>query len=169
MRGMMGALAGVLFLSGCGLYAEKKIYDYRNAASSIQLGQSQSAVLAKLEPIRRSTPSAYVREPDTFIGQNGKTVLVYYIVSDRISDGIQTDDEYTPYIFVDGRLVAIGWAALGGPKTAAQPRSAASAQASNAWLIQQGQQLMNSSRTAPPPPVNCTTIRQGAFLNTTCR
>ena len=28
-----------------------------------------------------------------------------------------TDDEFTPYIFEDGKLIAIGWHILGGPKT----------------------------------------------------
>ncbi len=48
-------------------------------------------------------------------------VEVYCFRSSQQPDGITTDDEFTPYIFHDGKLVAIGWTTLGGPKTQAQP------------------------------------------------
>jgi len=35
-------------------------------------------------------------------------------------DGMKTDDEFTPYLFIDGRLVGVGWAIVGGPRTKGQ-------------------------------------------------
>jgi len=46
-------------------------------------------------------------------------VEILYYRSGWQRDGIVTDDEFTPYIFNDGVLVAIGWTTLGGPKTQA--------------------------------------------------
>jgi hypothetical protein len=37
--------------------------------------------------------------------------------------GFVTDDEFTPYIFNDGKLVAVGWQTLGGIKSQGQARS----------------------------------------------
>ena len=49
--------------------------------------------------------------------KEGRAVEIYYFRSSRIPDGALTDDEVTPYVFVDGSLVSVGWAALGGPRT----------------------------------------------------
>ena len=38
----------------------------------------------------------------------------------RQPDGLTTDDEFTPYIFNNGKLVGIGWHLIGGPKTQGQ-------------------------------------------------
>jgi len=43
--------------------------------------------------------------------------------SARQPDGLTTDDEFTPYIFNDERLVRIGWQVLGGPKALGQATS----------------------------------------------
>ena len=40
--------------------------------------------------------------------------------SARIPDGKANDDEFTPYTFIDGKLAAVGWHALGGPRTAGE-------------------------------------------------
>ena len=39
------------------------------------------------------------------------------------ADGLTTDDEFTPYIFNNGKLVGIGWQVLGGPKSQGQATS----------------------------------------------
>ena len=61
------------------------------------------------------------RPSEAFI-KDGKKVEILYYRSAWTSDGLMTDDEYTPtpYVFENGRLVAIGWTTLGGPKNVAQ-------------------------------------------------
>ena len=49
-------------------------------------------------------------------------IEILYFRSGWQSDGITTDDEFTPYVFNDDVLVAIGWATLDGPKTQGQSR-----------------------------------------------
>jgi hypothetical protein len=55
--------------------------------------------------------------------------------SARQPDGLTTDDEFTPYIFNDGRLVGIGWQVLGGPKTQGQATSDTYIQNTNTTIV----------------------------------
>jgi hypothetical protein len=52
--------------------------------------------------------------------KDGTLVEILYFRSGWQPDGLTTDDEFTPYLFNDGELVAVGWAILGGPKTQGQ-------------------------------------------------
>ena len=51
---------------------------------------------------------------------NGNLVEIYFFRSAWQSDGLTTDDEFTPYVFKDGKLVAIGWTSIGGIKSQGQ-------------------------------------------------
>jgi hypothetical protein len=57
------------------------------------------------------------RKPSQAFQQDGKLVEIFYFRTQRIPDGMTTDDEFTPYIFIDGKLQGIGWTALGIPIT----------------------------------------------------
>ena len=129
------------------MVAQHKISQYHDISSSIQLGDSRGKVLSVLGPIQRSTPSIYQRAPDQFMSADGKRVYVYYIASNRIPDGRSTDDEFTPYVFVEGRLVAIGWQALGGPKSRGSARRGGSgSNDASRMLMQQGRELMRQGQ-----------------------
>jgi len=52
--------------------------------------------------------------------KEGVLVEILYFRSGWQSDGLTTDDEFTPYLFNDGKLVAVGWAVLGGAKSHGQ-------------------------------------------------
>lgn len=120
---MSRLLAGgllIVVLSGCALQLAKSAMDHETVRNQVQLGDSQERVLALLEPIERDIPPMYKRAPDEFlIGKD--RVLVYYARSALHQDGLVTDDEFTPYVFRNGVLVAKGWAALGGPRSHAAP------------------------------------------------
>jgi len=47
-------------------------------------------------------------------------VEIYFMRSGWQPDGLTTDDEFTPYIFHDGKLVGIGWSMIGGSKSQGQ-------------------------------------------------
>ena len=49
--------------------------------------------------------------------QNNKEIQIHYCRTSWIPDNQFTDDEYTPVIFENGILIAVGWDRLGGPKT----------------------------------------------------
>jgi len=97
------------------------IHAYTHQAPRIELGQSMEKVLGILQPTQANLPAKFSKPPETFV-ENGKTKKIYFFRSRSFADGLVTDDEFTPYVFEDGVLVAIGWTAIGGPKTQAQSR-----------------------------------------------
>jgi hypothetical protein len=120
MRKMIFTLVGILGLSACaGTSIDRCIYRYNAAASQIQLGDAKATVLAALEPTQQGLGGSERKPSDSYLDA-GATVEIVYYRSGRQPDGLTTDDEFTPYVFRNGRLVAIGWAALGGPKTHGQ-------------------------------------------------
>ncbi len=116
-------LLAVLVLSACSntqsiSYA---IDAYEARLGEVTLGQSKAEVLGKLEPTQASLAPRYKKPHEQYV-EDDKLVEIYFYRSRSFSDGLVTDDEFTPYVFEDGVLVAIGWTAIGGPKTQAQPR-----------------------------------------------
>ena len=111
-----------LALAGCvtnGIYSS--IDAYERVRDSVELGQDKDDVLAVLLPGQRALEPRFAKAPEQY-QRDGKHVEVYFLRSQSFNDGIVTDDEFTPYVFEDGVLVAIGWTAIGGPKTQAQAR-----------------------------------------------
>ena len=93
--------------------------EHNKAARNVSLGDPKSRVLAILEPTQQLVGARYSKEPDKYL-QDGKRIEIYYMRSGRQADGLTTDDEFTPYVFQDDVLIAIGWAALGGAKSHGQ-------------------------------------------------
>jgi hypothetical protein len=54
---------------------------------------------------------AQIKQPDRYV-KDGVNVEIIYFRSGWQSDGLTTDDEFTPYLFNDGKLVAISTATL---------------------------------------------------------
>jgi hypothetical protein len=104
---------------------DQSINVYFEAAKQIELGQPKEKVLSILEPTQSALHSRERKQPDKYI-RDGAQVEIHYFRSARQPDGFTTDDEFTPYMFNEGRLVAIGWAALGGPFSNARSPSGAS-------------------------------------------
>ena len=111
---LLGACAGPGTISGA-------IRAYEAVAPQVALGQSKAEVLAILQPTQAELSSRQTKPSESFMEEE---VLkeVYFFRSRSFNDGLVTDDEFTPYVFEDGVLVAIGWTAIGGPKTQAQQR-----------------------------------------------
>ena len=100
---------------------QQTIGAYDAARGEISLGQSKQDVLSVLLPTQSALGGQFAKTPETYI-EDGKTIEIYFMRSRSFNDGIVTDDEFTPYVFEDDALVAIGWTAIGGPKTQAQTR-----------------------------------------------
>lgn len=105
--------------SSCGVAAKRSITAYAEAAPAVRLGMSKAKVLEILAPSQEGLTARLSKQPDIY-KKDGVIVEILYFRSGWQSDGLTTDDEFTPYVFNDGELVAIGWATLGGPKTRGQ-------------------------------------------------
>jgi hypothetical protein len=110
-------LLSALLLVGC--LTPRSIRVYREIAPQISLGDSKDHVLELLKPSEyEPDPTVRKKAPDQFV-KNGVRTYIYYVRSAVFNDAMTTDDEFTPYVFENDVLVAIGWEYLGGPKTKA--------------------------------------------------
>ena len=116
-------LFAVIFLASCATTQSlsNAIHDFEVQSRNIQLGQTKAEVLALLTPTQAELPARFAKPHEQFMEDN-KLTEIYFFRSRSFPDGLVTDDEFTPYVFEDGILVAIGWTAIGGPKTQAQQR-----------------------------------------------
>lgn len=108
-----------VLISGCATTWEMTVNDYVAAAPRVELGMSKQQVLEILASTQRRLRNTEIKQPDRYV-KEGVNVEILYFRSGWQSDGLTTDDEFTPYLFNDGKLVAIGWATLGGPKSQGQ-------------------------------------------------
>ncbi|MBT4934473.1 MAG: DUF3192 domain-containing protein [Rhodospirillaceae bacterium] len=181
----LSTLLVAFFLSGCTASAldfldpypelNEAINKYNVVAPQVQLNQSKSQVLSILLPTQRGIEK-FGRQPDQF-QKDGKRIEIFYMRSNRVDDGRTTDDELTPYVFVDDTLVAVGWRALGGPRTAGKVDTGARS-ASSQRLIDLGLSIANPKpRQAQPayqpfpqnPTINCRSSTTGIYTNTSCQ
>jgi hypothetical protein len=94
---------------------------YAQQIHKVELGQSKQTVLDLLTPTQSELRSTQAKPSEQY-KEDGKLVEIFFFRSRSFPDGLVTDDEFTPYVFEDGILTAIGWTAIGGPKTQAQRR-----------------------------------------------
>ena len=155
----------LLCLAGC--YADEAIIEYNQKKHMVELGDSINKALPILENMQRTVPANWLRSADQYY-EGGKNYYIHYQRTGHTEDGIMTDDEFTPYIFADKKLVSIGWAVLGGPRTFgnasvaannAQQRSQALLNLSNALL--QPQNYYYSPSGWNPPGTRCYTTNNG--------
>ena len=110
-------LVVVLLVAGCAaLQIDPCIKRYHATAPQISLGDSKEKVCSVLNPTQEGLPDGAKKPPESFT-KDGKTMDIIYYRTGRQPDYMTTDDEFTPYIFENGKLIAIGWHILGGPKT----------------------------------------------------
>ena len=110
----------VVFFCGCSNAVGTAISQYHAVAPQIKLGMDKDNVLRILSPTQEGLSLRQTRGPEQYT-QDGIHVEICFFRSHANYDKILTDDEFTPYVFHDGKLAAIGWTAIGGPKTQAQP------------------------------------------------
>lgn len=118
---------------------------YHAAAATVSLGESKAAVLSKLPDQTHLGNNA--KAPESLINGNDR-IEIFFFRSERIPDGRTTDDEVVPYVFINGKLAAIGWSALGGPKTVGDP----DAQRKSLGTMLQMLGIMNNMSPPTTPP-----------------
>ena len=131
---MKKLLLPILFmLSACSPY-QLTVDDYVAVAPQISLGMAKQEVISILQPSQRRLSNTEIKQPDMYT-KDGVSVEILYFRSGWQSDGLTTDDEFTPYLFNDGKLVAVGWAVLGGAKSQGQARSSTSVNVTNQTIV----------------------------------
>jgi hypothetical protein len=98
---------------------DASIAKYSDQARAIQLGDAKEKVLSILLPSQEDLKPDERKFAESFLKNDVRTDI-YFFRSHRQADGLTTDDEFTPYVFTNGALTAVGWTAIGGPKTQGQ-------------------------------------------------
>ncbi|MDT3778183.1 hypothetical protein PJI16_11510 [Nitrospira sp. MA-1] len=125
-------------IGGCyHIQIPQAISRYQAAESKVKLGDNREDVLAILMPTQANLSADLKRAPEVWIdsrsGKSTRLWSLYYFRSGWSQDGRLTDDELTPYLFVNDSLVAIGWNALRSLafQSQAMPQSLASGSQAN--------------------------------------
>lgn len=147
---------------------------YNAVRSGIKIGDAQDITIASLENVQKEIARfpEMKRDMESY-NHDGKKIDIYYVRTNHYPDGLMTDDEFTPYVFVDSILTAIGWKDLGGSKTQHDPQrvrenqmmmmnmymmQANQTQQLGQSMVQVGNDIRESTKTnlsnRPPQPVN---------------
>ena len=105
-----------LIVMSCDSYRDSLISVTNVELQGLSLGMSKSQALPTIQKLQReflALSGQYYKSPEQFM-KDGKRVHIFYVMTSRIPDGDITPDEFTPIVFEDDSLVAIGWTALGG-------------------------------------------------------
>ncbi len=123
-------------LPGCtpSYYIDESLANYESIASQIKLGDPLDHVVPLLETAQANLDNSWKKRPERYT-KNGTLVEIYFARTARQADGITTDDEFTPYVFNDGKLVAIGWTSIGGAKSQGQARSVTNINVTNSTIV----------------------------------
>ncbi len=121
MRNTFIAIITLAFLNtilmGCArIQIEGALNSYQEVRGSIKLGDRLENVIPKLNQAMQTLSLYQMKQPEQYL-KKGVRVEIHYARSGWQSDGLTTDDEFTPYIFNNGILVGIGWTLLGGAKS----------------------------------------------------
>lgn len=109
-----------LCLGGCETIGlSTAIRRYYEVAPQVKLGDRKEEALGLLLPTQQEL-TAWEKKSPEFYKQGNDLIEIYYFRTGWQADGLVTDDEFVPYVFTNGELTAIGWTALGGPKTFGQ-------------------------------------------------
>ena len=167
MRKILSLIFVSIFLYGCETTGtsynyqgvQNSLLNSQQAQTQISLGASRSDVVSRLSYIESSLPPNWKRPPEQYI-KDGKTIYIHYQRTGHVPDNRNTDDEFTPYVFENEKLIAIGWNHLGGPKVVSSGASSGMGgtvtindpvRDSNA-LIKRGQDMMSGACTLG---INC--------------
>ena len=145
-------------LGGCGgneVQPAQDAADYYQAhKNEVRLGMSEKQFAQFIAPAEAFyKPDYCYRAPDRYT-RNNQMIDVWYVISRIIDVSGRSecyDDEYTPYIFVDGKLAAIGWEPLGGPKRTSQDVAKEQAAISEAKASAPTTQVRVRQDNYPPP------------------
>ena len=166
MKKILGIVVLGLLLSGCAEDTmNANLYNYDKIAPTINLGDDKNRTLSILVPLIQDLPANWKRPAEQFMKGDDR-YYIYYHRTGWTSDNRLTDDELTPYIFKNDKLVSIGWQALGGAKTTG---TATTYNNSNSdALISQGLEMLKTPTPSMPTTQTCRVTGTGAYKTVTC-
>ena len=84
------------------------VLEYKIIAPKISIGDDKEYVLSMLIPSQASIPRQMQRKPEKFMNY-GEAVDIYFLRTEINSGDLNSDDDFTPYVFKKGILSFVGW------------------------------------------------------------
>ncbi len=113
-----------ILLTGCSLISnisdsitnsriDGVISDYHRLSPQIHIGDPKGKVDEILGPLQDRLNATERRSHQSYL-RDGKLVEIIFARTQRVSlpVGMTTNAEFTPFVFLDGKLQGIGWTAL---------------------------------------------------------
>lgn len=99
-----------LILNGCAPIPSMQSsgLEYKIIAPKILIGDDKEYVLSMLIPSQANIPSQMQRKPERFMNY-GEVVDIYFLRTEINSGNLNSDDDFTPYVFKKGILSFVGW------------------------------------------------------------
>jgi len=112
MKQIILVLMAALFITGCATMSDRTLVSNSKSLNNLSLGMSKEEVLKIMgtEPVTsegQSVDNPYRR--DIFKGSSNTYEILYYVSDVKINDGSISDNELTPIVLLDGKLVGWGW------------------------------------------------------------
>ena len=122
------AMLIALVVSGCVPTSsmQSSVLEYKIIAPKIFIGDDKEYVLAMLIPSQVNIPSQMRRKPEKFLNY-GEAVDIYFLRSGINSGDLNSDDDFTPYVFKKDILSFVGWRYVSGSTYHGQALEAMSA------------------------------------------
>lgn len=111
MRKIPLLLVLIVFLSGCATLDSIRLVN-RQRLLQLSIGMSKQDVLKVMGTKTETDGFQSINNPyrsETLRGENKTLEVLYYYTDIKKSDGAITDDELTPLVFDDGKLIGWGW------------------------------------------------------------
>ncbi|MCU0651813.1 MAG: DUF3192 domain-containing protein [Candidatus Omnitrophica bacterium] len=112
MKRIIYLLTVFVFIAGCATMTDRTLVSNSKSLNSLSLGMPRAEVLKIMgtEPVMsegQSVDNPY--RTDIFKGANKTYEILYYVSDVKINDGSISDNELTPVVLLDGKLVGWGW------------------------------------------------------------
>ena len=108
MMGLIGLNIAGCFMVPSSIKIRRAISKYADVSEQVKLGDTKEKVLSILLPTQAGVPARARKFPER-AEREGTLIEIYYMRTGLTNDGRNTDDEFTPYFFVNGKLLAVGW------------------------------------------------------------
>ncbi len=106
------------------------IAKYHDVAPQVTVGTTKKEALAILSPTQSGLRPQLQKPPEQWRSATTHHLIeLYYFRTNHVRDGRTTDEEFTPYLFIDETLEAIGWRAVQQYTKPPAQQSSAQAQA----------------------------------------
>jgi len=108
----MALLVAIVVLFGCATFSNETVYANERKINGFSIGMTKEAVMQTMGSKPIISEGQEFNNPyrsEVITGVDKKYEVLYYATDVNVNDGIISDNEVTPVVFLDGKLIGWGW------------------------------------------------------------